>query len=67
MYLLFQQILEAKNFTIDKMVETLDKEFKKNIKNGSRVHKSLLSNIELAERYLLVHSVLESKDERKKY
>lgn len=56
-----------KNFTIDKMVETLDKEFKKNIKNGSRVHKSLLSNIELAERYLLVHSVLESKDERKKY
>ncbi len=56
-----------KNFTIDKMVETLDKEFRKNIKSGSRVRKNLLSNIELAERYLLVHSVLESKDERKKY
>lgn len=56
-----------KNFTIDKMVETLDKEFRKNIKSGSRVRKNLLSNVELAERYLLVHSVLESKDERKKY
>lgn len=56
-----------KNFTIDKMVETLDKEFTKNIKNGSKVDRNLLNNIGLAERYLLVHSVLESKDERKKY
>lgn len=56
-----------KKFTIDKMVETLDKEFAKNIKEGSKVNKALLNNIGLAERYLLVHSVLESKDERKKY
>ncbi len=56
-----------KKFTIDKMVETLDKEFTKNIKTGSKVDKTLLNNLGLAERYLLVHSVLESKDERKKY
>lgn len=54
-------------FTIDNMVSTLDKEFTKNIESGSKVNKDVCKNVELAERYLLVHSVLESKDERKKY
>ena len=55
------------NFTIDKMVSNLDKEFTKLIESGSKIDKSVCKNIGLAERYLLVHSVLESKDERKKY
>ena len=49
------------------MVSNLDKEFTKLIESGSKIDKSVCKNIGLAERYLLVHSVLESKDERKKY
>ena len=52
-----------KRFSIKKMVETLDKEFTKHIETGSTVNKEILKNVELAERYLMVHSVLESKDE----
>lgn len=55
-----------KKFSITKMVETLDREFTKHIETGSRVNKEVLKNVELAERYLMVHSVLESKDERGK-
>lgn len=54
-------------FTINKMVSTLDKEFTKLMANGSKVSREICKNSEFAERYLLVHSVLESKDERKKY
>ena len=57
----------VKKFSIKNMIETLDKEFTKLIKDGSKVNRKLLKNVELAERYLLVHSVLESKDERKKF
>ncbi len=56
-----------KKFTIGKMVSNLDKEFTKLIDNGSKINRDLCKKIGLAERYLLVHSVLESKDERKKY
>ncbi len=54
-------------FTIDKMVSTLDKEFKRLIEKGSSINKEICKKTEFAERYLLVHSVLESIDERKKY
>lgn len=54
-----------KGFSITKMVETLDREFTKHIETGSKVNKEVLKNVELAERYLMVHSVLESKDERR--
>lgn len=54
------------DFSIDKMIYTLDKEFTKFIKSGSKVNKELLKNVELAERYLLVHSILESKEEKRK-
>ncbi len=54
-------------FTIDKMVENLDREFTKLIRSGSKIDKRVCKKVGLAERYLLVHSVLESKDERKKY
>lgn len=54
-------------FTIDKMINTIDKEFTKLILSKSTVNSNICKNVELAERYLLVHSVLESKDERKKY
>lgn len=54
-------------FTIDKMVSNLDKEFTKLIESGSKINKELCKKVGMAERYLLVHSVLESKDERKKY
>ena len=47
------------------MVENIDKEFTRHIESGSKVDRDLLKNVGLAERYLLVHSVLESKDERK--
>lgn len=53
-------------FSIKKMIENMDKEFINVIKNGSKVDKEKLKNIELAERYLLVHNILESKEERKK-
>ena len=33
---------------------------------NKNIDKNLLKNVELAERYLLVHGVLESKDEREK-
>ena len=56
-----------KKFTIDKMVSNLDKEFTKLINSGSKINKELCKKVGIAERYLLVHSVLESKDERKKY
>lgn len=56
----------VKDFSISKMINTMDKEFTRLIKSGSKVDKNLLKNVELAERYLLVHSVLESKDEREK-
>lgn len=56
----------VKDFSITKMINTLDKEFTRLIKTGSKVNRNLLKNVELAERYLLVHSVLESKDERGK-
>lgn len=52
-------------FSIAKMVENIDKEFTRHIESGSKVDRDLLKNVGLAERYLLVHSVLESKDERK--
>ncbi len=58
------KILE--HFTINKMVSNLDKEFTKLIESGSKIDKDVCKNIGLAERYLLVHSVLESKDEKKK-
>lgn len=54
-------------FSIDKMVSNLDKEFTKLIESGSKINKDVCKKVGLAERYLLVHSVLESKDERKKY
>ena len=47
------------------MIDTLDKRFTNLIKNGSKVKGVLLENTELAERFLLVNSILESKDERK--
>lgn len=53
-------------FSISKMINTMDKEFTRLIKSGSKIDKNLLKNVELAERYLLVHGVLESKDEREK-
>lgn len=56
----------VKDFSISKMINTLDREFTKLIKSGSKVDKNLLKNVELAERYLLVHSVLESKNEKEK-
>lgn len=52
-------------FSINKMIDTLDKRFTNLIKNGSKVKGVLLKNTELAERFLLVNSILESKDERK--
>ena len=52
-------------FSINKMIDTLDKRFTNLIKNGSKVKGVLLENTELAERFLLVNSILESKDERK--
>ena len=53
-------------FSISKMINTMDKEFTRLIKSGSKIDKNLLKIVELAERYLLVHGVLESKDEREK-
>ena len=55
-----------KNFSIEKMIENMDREFSKLIETKSKVDRELLKNVGLAERYLLVHSVLESKDERSK-
>lgn len=56
-----------KKFTIDKMVSNMDKELTKLIQSGSNINKEICKKIGIAERYLLVHSVLESKDERKRY
>ena len=55
-----------KRFSINKMINTLDNEFTKLIASGSQIDKKVLNNVELAERYLMVHSVLDSKEERKK-
>ena len=53
-------------FSINKMIDTLDKQFTSLIKNGSKVNGDLLKNTELAERFLLVNSILESKEEGNK-
>lgn len=53
-------------FSINKMIDTLDKRFTNLIKNGSKVKGTLLKNTELAERFLLVNSILESREERNK-
>ena len=53
-------------FSINKMIDTLDKRFTNLIKNGSKVKGALLENTELAERFLLVNSILESREERNK-
>ncbi len=53
-------------FSINKMIDTLDKQFTNLIKNGSKVNGDLLKNTELAERFLLVNSILESKEEGNK-
>lgn len=48
------------NFSIDKMIIDIDKSITKLIKNGSSVDKNYCNNIEFAERYLLVNSMLEN-------
>ncbi len=48
------------NFSINKMIIDLDKFITKLIKNGSSVDKKYCNNIEFAERYLLVNSMLEN-------
>lgn len=48
------------NFSIDKMIIDTDKSITKLIKNGSSVDKNYCNNIEFAERYLLVNSMLEN-------
>ena len=53
-------------FSINKMIDILDKRFTNLIKNGSKVKGALLENTELAERFLLVNSILESREERNK-
>lgn len=53
-------------FSINKMIDTLDKRFTNLIKNGSKVKGTLLKNTELAERFLLVNCILESREERNK-
>lgn len=53
----------VKGFSINTMINTMDREFTNLIKEGSKVDKKLLENTELAERYLQVHSVLDSKEE----
>ena len=53
-------------FSINKMIDTLDKRFTNLINDGSKVKGTLLKNTELAERFLLVNSILESREERNK-
>lgn len=48
------------NFSIDKMIIDIDKSITKLIKNGSSVDNNYCNNIEFAERYLLVNSMLEN-------
>lgn len=50
----------VKNFSINKMINDIDKYITKLINNGSSVDKQSCDNIEFAERYLLVNSMLES-------
>lgn len=50
----------VKNFSINKMINDMDKYLSKLIKSGSRVDPSHCDSIGFAERYLLVNSMLES-------
>lgn len=50
----------VKNFSIKNMINDIDKHITKLIKTGSTVDKNLCKNIEFAERYLLVNSMLET-------
>lgn len=50
----------VEKFSINKMIDDIDKSITKLINNGSNVNKHACDNIEFAERYLLVNSMLES-------
>jgi len=50
----------VENFSIDKMISDIDKSITKLINNGSYVDKHACDNIEFAERYLLVNSMLQN-------
>ena len=49
-----------KRFSIQKMINDIDKEVTKVITSGSKVDKKQCDNIEFAQRYLLVHNMLEN-------
>ena len=48
------------HFSIEKMINDIDKCVTKLIKTGSMIDKNICSNIEFAERYLLVNGMLET-------
>lgn len=52
----------SNSFSVDNMVETLDKEFHQLVAKGTRIKQEMVQNIELYKQYLVLYNVIEERD-----